>query len=129
MPPKQHYKAQERNPISKEDGLIGARMRQARITSGHTQQAIAQIFGVSSQQIAKFEFGINRITAKNLFKFSLLCDKPIEWFLQDISNPGPLSEHTDSQDIFLRNAISYLRQIEQPDLQQKILKCLQVLAE
>lgn len=50
------------------DVQVGARMREFRIRAGMSQQALGGTFGVSYQQIQKYETGVNRMGASRLIQ-------------------------------------------------------------
>ena len=50
------------------DRYVGARMRDRRIMLGLTQQQMAELIGVTYQQAHKYEKGINRISAVQLYR-------------------------------------------------------------
>ena len=52
------------------DVQVGARMREFRIRAGMSQQALGGAFGVSYQQIQKYETGVNRMGASRLIQVS-----------------------------------------------------------
>jgi transcriptional regulator with XRE-family HTH domain len=49
------------------DRHVGARMRERRIMLGLTQQQMAELIGVTAQQAHKYEKGINRVAAGQLY--------------------------------------------------------------
>jgi len=52
------------------DILIGARIRQRRLSAGLSMQQVADMVGITYQQINKYETGINRVSAGRLFDLS-----------------------------------------------------------
>lgn len=116
------------NPvIGEEDKYIGKRIRQARIEKGYTQTSIAKMFNISSQQVQKFEFGHNRVTAKMLYKLSDLCDKPMEWFTQDINKNNSFGSTVELQrGRFMLNVIRYFEKIKCEKKQAKALKLIKL---
>ena len=52
------------------DRHIGARLRERRLELGLTQQRLADLVGVSYQQVHKYETGANRITAGRLHELA-----------------------------------------------------------
>ena len=48
------------------DRHVGARMRERRIMLGLTRQQMADLIGITYQQLHKYEAGANRITAGRL---------------------------------------------------------------
>ena len=51
------------NPI---DVHVGSRMRMRRMMLGMSQEALAKAFGLSFQQVQKYEKGINRMGSSRL---------------------------------------------------------------
>lgn len=68
------------------DRAVAMRLRQARITAGMTMQQLADEIGCTYQQISKYEFGINRISAGMLRRLATalgvhvgyLFEEPVE---------------------------------------------------
>ena len=58
---------------------IGQHLKQIRKQSKLTQQNLADVLGVSFQQVQKFENGTNRIFAHKLFQ---ICDK-FDWNINE----------------------------------------------
>lgn len=50
---------------------------------------------VTAQQIRKYEFGINQITAARLYQISLVLKVPIDYFYKGIDTVQPATESTD----------------------------------
>lgn len=58
------------------DAAIGQRIRERRILLGLTQQQLAEMLGVTYQQLHKYERGINRISGGKLVQLAqVLCVK------------------------------------------------------
>ena len=72
------------------DEHIGARMRERRIMLGLTQQQLADLVGVTSHQMHKYETGFNQIKAGRLFTISDILDVEVGYFFQDINVEKPL---------------------------------------
>jgi transcriptional regulator with XRE-family HTH domain len=69
-------KSKKRGPraVSPADAYIGVRMREGRRVRGMTQGELAQVLGVSFQQIQKYETGANRVSAARLFEICEALD-------------------------------------------------------
>lgn len=68
----------------KTDGLdisIGINLRNIRESKHLTQTEIGYVLKVTPQQIAKYEAGINRISASNLYRLACYYDKNMNDFL------------------------------------------------
>lgn len=61
------YCAVGRKRVLEIDKEIGRKIRFMRITNHYTQIEFSKILGVSIQQIQKYETGVNRISAGNLY--------------------------------------------------------------
>ena len=59
-----------RGTVQDVDRHVGARMRERRIMLGLTQQQVAELIGFSSQQAHKYETGINRVSAGQLYRIA-----------------------------------------------------------
>ena len=54
---------------TEEDKNIGNRLRILRKEMGVSQMELADVLGITFQQVQKYERGLNRISASRLFKF------------------------------------------------------------
>lgn len=68
------------------DVLIGARLRLARKMRGLSQGGLADILGITFQQIQKYEAGSNRISAVTLFVIADKLAIPITYFYEDFGS-------------------------------------------
>lgn len=67
---------------------IGNRILIARKHAGISRVVMAEYLDVSPQYIKKVEDGMNNITAYVVYKISVLCNKPVEWFFYDLDLIG-----------------------------------------
>jgi transcriptional regulator with XRE-family HTH domain len=58
-----------------------ARLRQARLDAGLTQEEVAQHLGTRQAFVSKVERGERRLDPVELARFSALYGKPVHWFL------------------------------------------------
>ena len=63
---------------------VGARIRERRIMLGLTQQAMAELIGVTYQQAHKYEKGINRIAAGRLHQIAQALDVEVGYFFEGL---------------------------------------------
>lgn len=56
------------------EGFIGLQMRTFRTQRGMTQEALAEVLGLSHQQVQKYEVGANRINVVILHKMAQIFD-------------------------------------------------------
>ena len=66
------------------DVHVGTRVRQRRVLQGMTQTDLANVLGLSFQQVQKYERGTHRISAGKLFRLSQVLDMPINYFFEDM---------------------------------------------
>jgi transcriptional regulator with XRE-family HTH domain len=66
------------------DRHVGGRMRERRIMLGLTQQAMAELIGVTYQQAHKYEKGINRIAAGRLHQIARALGVEVGYFFEGL---------------------------------------------
>lgn len=69
--------------INEVDLYVGSRLRLKRTLMGFTQEKLAELLGVSSQQVQKYENGTNRMGASRLLQVSHIFQVPVQFFLKD----------------------------------------------
>ena len=78
----------KRGPSTAIDDHVSARIRERRIMLGLTQQQLADLIGVTYQQIHKYERGINRVSAGRLFEFARVLSVPVGYLYEGIGEEG-----------------------------------------
>ena len=73
---KEHMTA---NPV---DIHVGKRLRLRRGILGMSQENLAEILGITFQQVQKYEKGINRISASRLFEIAKALNVKISFFFE-----------------------------------------------
>jgi transcriptional regulator with XRE-family HTH domain len=68
--PRQDFMINHRRSTSF-DADVGCRLKQRREDLGMSQERLAELYGLSFQQVQKYERGLNRVGASRLFQ---LCD-------------------------------------------------------
>lgn len=63
------------------DMYIGKRIRHRRWLLGMTQTDLANLIGVSFQQVQKYETGTNRVAASTLFRIAQVMGTDVTYFL------------------------------------------------
>jgi transcriptional regulator with XRE-family HTH domain len=66
------------------DAHVGSRLRQRRMLLGISQEQLAEILGLTFQQVQKYERGTNRVSASRLFQLARALDTPITWFFDEM---------------------------------------------
>ncbi len=64
------------------DAHVGTRLRVRRTLLGLNQADLAQMLGITSQQVQKYENGDNRISASRLYQLATLLEVPVAWFFE-----------------------------------------------
>lgn len=70
------------NPV---DVSVGRRLRIRRINLGMSQTQLAELTGLTFQQVQKYEHGQNRISASRLWDLSQVLRVPVEYFYSGIN--------------------------------------------
>jgi len=63
------------------DGQIGQRIKARRIEKGLSQEEIAKVVGVSTQQVQKYEYGTNSMRPSRLLKLCAALEVTPHWLL------------------------------------------------
>jgi hypothetical protein len=63
---------------------VGTRMRQRRTLLGMSQSKVGEAFGLTFQQIQKYERGANRIGSSRLYEFAKVLDVPVSYFFDEM---------------------------------------------
>lgn len=72
-----------RNTLSRLDKHIGERLKNLRKKRDLSLESVGEIIEVSPQQISRFEYGQQRISANQLYQLARGLDAPISWFFID----------------------------------------------
>lgn len=67
------------------DRKLGQRVRTRRLKIGMSQERLAELLGVTFQQVQKYEKGVNRIAASRLFDIAGALDAPIAPFFDNLN--------------------------------------------
>ena len=72
-------------PVFKDEAevyaFIGERIRMMRTMQGVSQQKLAEVLGVSFQQVQKYESGANRVPVVTLMAIAKIFEVGVVWFL------------------------------------------------
>jgi|GEM_PF-1268019 len=81
-------------------GILAGNVKSARLINSYTQKDVADLLGVTYQQIQKYESGVNRITAVDLLLISNFLKIPIDSFFEknlDIKSTPEVIEGLDAE--------------------------------
>ena len=70
------------------DRRLGQRVRARRLEISMSQERLAELLGVTFQQVQKYEKGVNRIAASRLFAISAALDMPVARFYDGLPVAG-----------------------------------------
>ena len=76
------------------DVHVGRRLRLRRIERGMTQEKLADAFGLTFQQIQKYEKGMNRMGSSRLQHAAHILDVPVSYFFEGGAD-GPFESPND----------------------------------
>lgn len=71
------------------DAGIGRRVRARRLEVGMSQERLAELLGVTFQQVQKMEKGVNRIAASRLWDIAVSLEVPVAFFYPEHAWKGP----------------------------------------
>ena len=75
----------ERNEPNPVDKHVGSRIRLRRNILHLTQQQMADLLGLTFQQVQKYEKGLNRVGASRLWDISRVLEVPMDFFFEDMA--------------------------------------------
>ena len=120
------------------DAHVGARLRQRRMLLGISQEQLAEMLGLTFQQVQKYERGTNRVSASRLFQLARTLDTPITWFFEDMEHESgseaemPSSEPADIDPMSRRETLELVRvysRIDDRKVRKKLYEMAKALAE
>lgn len=79
------------------DRYVGTRLREQRMMLGLTQQQVAELIGVTYQQLHKYENGINRISAARLYDMACHLGVSVGYFFEGYSDYSPPRHYEDQR--------------------------------
>ena len=66
------------------DEYVGGRVRMRRTLMGMSQEKLAEALGITSQQVQKYERGVNRVGASRLYDLSTILEVPVSFFFEGL---------------------------------------------
>ncbi len=86
------------------DRRLGQRVRARRLEIGMSQEKLADILGVTFQQVQKYEKGVNRMAASRLLAVAAAINMPIARLFKDIGSSR--GENGNQEDDLLSQVLS-----------------------
>jgi transcriptional regulator with XRE-family HTH domain len=123
-------KVKTANPIDKH---VGSRLRMRRLMLGMSQEKLGEAFGLTFQQVQKYEKGMNRISASRLQQAAQILDVSVPFFFEgapggheldeNASSPAYVNEFISSED-GVRLIKAFMR-IPRPAVRHRIVNLVQ----
>lgn len=121
------------------DRRLGQRVRTRRLEIGMSQEKLADLLGVTFQQVQKYEKGINRIAASRLFDIAAALDMPISAFFEGLTPAraaGGVAESEGESFIYDVLAtpeglqlVTLFSAIESPKVRKRVVELVRAIAE
>lgn len=101
-----------------------------------SQERLADILGVTFQQIQKYEKGVNRVAASRLYELAAALDVPVGYFFEGLApgRAGGVAEEYNAVFDALASPdglqlVQLFSSIQNPRLRRRIVDLVRVLAE
>ena len=108
------------------DRHLGARMRERRIMLGLNQQQMAELIGVTYQQLYKYEKGVNRLSAGRLYTIAQALGVDVTFFFEGMDN-GQDFKPTPQQRMLLELARNF-KALSNPKHQEALSSLVRAVA-
>jgi len=79
------------------DSHVGRRLRQRRIVMGVGVKKLAKVIDVGYRQIQKYELGIDRIAASDLYRFARFFGVPVSYFFAGLPGGRAAAAQADGE--------------------------------
>jgi transcriptional regulator with XRE-family HTH domain len=86
------------------DRKVGQRVRTRRLEIGMSQERLAELLGVTFQQVQKYEKGVNRMAASRLHDIAAALEMPIARFFEGLA--GRASGVAESSKDYIDDALA-----------------------
>ena len=130
----------EANGSAQIDRRIGQRVKSRRLEMGLSQEALAEVLGVTFQQVQKYEKGVNRISASRLFEVAAALNVPVGHFFEGlipVRSPGVAESSVEDGDLIAQTMataegvqlVMLFAAIRNARLRRRVVDLVRVLAE
>jgi transcriptional regulator with XRE-family HTH domain len=119
------------------DRKLGQRVRSRRLEIGMSQERLAELLGVTFQQVQKYEKGVNRIAASRLFDIASALQQPVSRFFEGLSH-GRAAGVAETKQDYIDDALatpegaqlmSVFASIKSQRVRRKVVDLVRTLAE
>ena len=120
------------------DRRLGQRVRTRRLEIGMSQERLAELLGVTFQQVQKYEKGVNRIAASRLFDIADALDMSIARFFEGIGGGRTGKGAPEDQEGFVHDAlatpegmqlVALFASIKNQKVRRRVVELVRALAE
>ena len=116
------------------DRKVGQKVRTRRLDIGLSQERLAELLGVTFQQVQKYEKGVNRIAVSRLWDISVALEMPVSRFFEGVSTRGVAEGRQDYVDDALATPegaqlMALFATIKSPKVRRKVLELVRTLTE
>lgn len=116
------------------DRKVGQRVRSRRLEIGMSQERLAELLGVTFQQVQKYEKGVNRIAVSRLWDISVALELPVNRFFEGVATRGVAENRQDYVDDALATPegaqlMALFASIKSPKVRRKVLELVRTLTE
>ena len=117
------------------DKKVGQRVRARRLEIGMSQEKLAELLGVTFQQVQKYEKGANRIAVSRLYDISLALEIHAGRFFDNLSARGAVAEGRED---YIDDALStpegaelmaLFATIKNPRTRRRVLDLIRVIVD
>jgi len=118
------------------DRKLGQRVRARRLEIGMSQERLAELLGVTFQQVQKYEKGVNRIAASRLHDIAYSLEMPVARFFEGIS--GRAAAVAEAGRDYVDDALatpegaqlmSLFASIKSPKVRRRVVELVKALTE
>lgn len=120
------------------DRRIGQRVRTRRLELGMSQERLAELLGVTFQQVQKYEKGVNRIAASRLYDIAGSLSVPVGHFYEGLPASADFGVAEKPGEAFIYDTIStpeglqlvtLFSQIKTARLRRRVIDLVRTLVE
>ncbi|MCC8417636.1 MAG: helix-turn-helix domain-containing protein [Rickettsia endosymbiont of Bryobia graminum] len=106
--------------LEKIDQFIGGKIYSLRLAKGYSRQQLAEVIGVTHQQLQKYEKGTNRISTGRLILIAKALDKTIDYFYEGLDEADSVEPVlTQHQRMCIEVSRNFMK-IRNPEHQQAV---------
>jgi transcriptional regulator with XRE-family HTH domain len=109
------------------DHSVGARLKQARLLAGVSQDELGKAIGVSFQAVQKYENGENRLSVGRLAVAAKFLGVPLTFFFQDDPAPQPETAETAGFTGKEIELVRFYRGIGDEEMRDQLLKLTRII--